>query len=111
MLPFVPFPLTSLPWHPEPLPDRELRAMQRELAESVDRCPGHVPAQSLDARPFAGCTADPPDTPCNPRAHYGMTYTQICHCGAERHVNFHGFTEYGAWQCPILLGDRGRQWT
>jgi hypothetical protein len=49
-------------------------------------------------RCFSGCV-DPHD--CTPAAHGGMTYRDVCSCGAERATNVNGtHEEEGPW-CEV----------
>ena len=81
-------------------------AAKRERATLLDRiasCPGHRDSQREGTQMlgYTGSVAVYPYTEENRAAHGGVTYHEVCRCGAERAVNANGLhREYSPWGAP-----------
>lgn len=70
---------------------------------AVRACRGHRPDYRTLERCFGSCVAQEPYTDCSPSSHGGITYSEVCRCGAERPVNVNGMhTEIGCWGMPSI---------
>lgn len=81
--------------------DARASARQRSIAalvESVRNCAGHALVGQSGARPFSGPVAREP----NPSAHGNVVATELCRCGATRHVAINGaHREEGPWTTDL----------
>lgn len=67
---------------------------------TVTKC-RHKPIDALQRGPFGftSCVAMQPRTYCQPAAHGGVVFVEVCECGAERRRASNGTrTEYSDWE-------------
>lgn len=52
-------------------------------------------------RCFQGCASS---NRCRPESHGGVTFVDVCSCGAQRETNYNaGYSERGQWYMPEVL--------
>lgn len=73
---------------------------ERAVLRTVQACSGHEPQHTTEPTCYVGPVGRGDFE--NRAAHGGITYREVCRCGAERGVNLNQcHVEYSAWYAPV----------